>query len=162
LVPSLQHQHHNFSSVPTMTAPAIPKTQEEWKNAMKEMPDVPPGGKIPAFFLAHGCQFQDPYTLAFPVTHITAFTTAPSLIYPEELIKGLPPVRAEKISAMGPHGDLATFLRDFGPWVLEKYKPRAVVVLSAHWETPHTRLVTDYGDQNPLLMDYFGFPREVG
>jgi len=123
-----------------MTAPAIPKTQEEWKQAMKEMPDVPEGGKIPAFFLAHG---------------------SPSLAYPDELLKRMPPAQAERISGMGPRGELATFLRDFGPWVIEKYKPRAVVVLSAHWETQGIRVVTDYGDENPLLMDYFGFQKEM-
>jgi len=124
-----------------MSAPAIPQNQEEWRAALKEMPDVPVGGKIPAFFLAHG---------------------QPFMVYPEHLLKGMPPSRAERLAGMGPHGELSTFLRDFGPWVLEKYKPRAVVVLSAHWETPsNMRLVTDYGDENPLLMDYFGFPKEM-
>ncbi|KAG2747454.1 Extradiol ring-cleavage dioxygenase, class III enzyme, subunit B [Suillus brevipes Sb2] len=60
-------------------------------------------------------------------------------------------------SPMGPEGDLAKFLRDFGPVLKAKYKPKGIVVFSAHWETIGVRHVTDYGDRNPLLMDYFGF-----
>ena len=40
---------------------------------------------------------------------------------------------------MGPRGPLAEFLRDFGPALLHKYKPQAVVVFSAHWETSGER-----------------------
>jgi aromatic ring-opening dioxygenase catalytic subunit (LigB family) len=36
---------------------------------------------------------------------------------------------------MGPEGDLAKFLRDFGPVLKAKYKPKGIVVFSAHWET---------------------------
>ncbi|KAG5645890.1 hypothetical protein DXG03_005037 [Asterophora parasitica] len=82
---------------------------------------------IPAFFLAHGSPF-----LAFPKHE------APSHL-------------------RGPTGSLARFLQDFGPALLKKYQPKGIVVFSAHWETPKTRLVTDYGDENPLLMDYYGF-----
>ena len=53
----------------------------------------------------------------------------------------------------GPDGTLAQFLRDLGPALLEKYKPRAIVVFSAHWETSNEQLVTDYGANQPLLMD---------
>jgi aromatic ring-opening dioxygenase catalytic subunit (LigB family) len=62
---------------------------------------------------------------------------------------------------MGPKGQLASFLRDFGPSLLKKYKPKGIVVFSAHWETAGERLVTDYGDENPLLMDYYGFQAEL-
>ncbi|KAF7359368.1 4,5-DOPA dioxygenase extradiol-like protein [Mycena sanguinolenta] len=58
----------------------------------------------------------------------------------------------------GPNGPLAAFLKDFGPTLLSKYQPKGIVVFSAHWETHNERLVTDYGDENPLLMDYYGFP----
>jgi len=61
------------------------------------------------------------------------------------------------MSQIGPKGPLATFLKDFGPILLQKYKPKGIVVFSAHWETVGERVVTDYGDSNPLLMDYFGF-----
>lgn len=36
---------------------------------------------------------------------------------------------------MGPRGPLAAFLKDFGPALLKKYNPKAIVVFSAHWET---------------------------
>ncbi|KAK2467059.1 hypothetical protein APHAL10511_001317 [Amanita phalloides] len=62
---------------------------------------------------------------------------------------------------MGPNGPLATFLADFGPALLQKYKPKGIVVFSAHWETEGERLVSDYGDENPLLMDYYNFPSEL-
>ena len=79
---------------------------------------------------------------------------------------------------MGPTGPLAAFLEDFGPALLKKYKPKGIVVFSAHWESSGERLgmssmsprsplielclttahpVTDYGDENPLLYDYYGF-----
>lgn len=51
------------------------------------------------------------------------------------------------------------FLKDLGPLLMEKYTPRAIVVLSAHWETEGGGVVTDYGDKNPLLFDYYGFPK---
>lgn len=62
---------------------------------------------------------------------------------------------------VGPAGPLAHFLKDFGPALLEKYKPKGIVVFSAHWETSHERLVTDYGAENPLLYDYFGLSPEL-
>lgn len=40
----------------------------------------------------------------------------------------------------GPKGPLATFLKDFGPTLLEKYKPKGILVFSAHWETLDERL----------------------
>lgn len=53
----------------------------------------------------------------------------------------------------GPKGSLANFLKDLGPALLKKYEPKAIVVFSAHWETNNGALVTDYGEENPLLMD---------
>ncbi|KAJ7649706.1 Extradiol ring-cleavage dioxygenase, class III enzyme, subunit B [Roridomyces roridus] len=56
---------------------------------------------------------------------------------------------------IGPDSDsVATFLKDFGPALLKKYQPKGIVVFSAHWETDGERLVTDYGETNPLLYDY--------
>jgi aromatic ring-opening dioxygenase catalytic subunit (LigB family) len=57
------------------------------------------------------------------------------------------------VPIQGPKGELASFLRDLGPALVEKYQPKAVVVFSAHWETVGTTLATDYGAENPLLMD---------
>lgn len=62
----------------------------------------------------------------------------------------------------GSRGPLAQFLDDFGPALLKKYQPKGIVVFSAHWETGKERLVTDYGETNPLLYDYYGFTPEVG
>lgn len=53
----------------------------------------------------------------------------------------------------GPGGLLCQFLEDLGPALLEKYNPRAIAVLSAHYETEGGGVVTDYGDENPLLYD---------
>ncbi|KAJ7023347.1 Extradiol ring-cleavage dioxygenase, class III enzyme, subunit B [Mycena alexandri] len=61
----------------------------------------------------------------------------------------------------GAEGPLAAFLKDFGPALLKKYQPKGIVVFSAHWETNNERLVTDYGKENPLLMDYYGFQPEL-
>jgi aromatic ring-opening dioxygenase catalytic subunit (LigB family) len=74
----------------------------------------------------------------------------------------------------------ANFLRDFGPALLAKYQPKGILVFSAHWETEGEQLggllfsilgvnlyyllrntVTDYGEENPLLMDYFNFSPEL-
>ncbi|KAG6832713.1 hypothetical protein H0H92_012285 [Tricholoma furcatifolium] len=102
--------------------------QSEWRKVIEALPSTP--NNIPAFFLAHG---------------------SPFLAFPENEIHG------RLGSYAGPKGPLASFLRDFGPALLKKYEPKGIVVFSAHWETYKTRLVTDYGDENPLLMDYYGF-----
>ncbi|KAG6817076.1 hypothetical protein H0H87_012844 [Tephrocybe sp. NHM501043] len=105
-------------------------TQAEWRQAIEALPSTP--DNIPAFFLAHGSPF-----LAFPESEAN--------------------MHSRLGTYAGPTGPLATFLKDFGPALLKKYQPKGIVVFSAHWETHGTRLVTDYGDENPLLMDYFGF-----
>lgn len=51
----------------------------------------------------------------------------------------------------GPKGPLANFLRDFGPVLLEKYKPKAIVVFSAHWDTMGERL----GKLSRLIEAFF-------
>lgn len=43
---------------------------------------------------------------------------------------------------MSKSGALYRFLGDFGKTLVEKYKPKAIVVFSAHWETDGTRLGT--------------------
>ena len=56
---------------------------------------------------------------------------------------------------MGPEGPLAQFLRDFGPGLLEKYDPRAIVVFSAHWESPRNQILGENTGSvfiNHLLM----------
>ncbi|KIJ34630.1 hypothetical protein M422DRAFT_34980 [Sphaerobolus stellatus SS14] len=73
----------------------------------------------------------------------------PMLMWPESM----PDPETDIFEFVGP--------KDFGPVLLEKYKPKAIVVFSGHWETSEEQLVTDYGNENPLFMDYFGFPDEL-
>ncbi|THV07863.1 Extradiol aromatic ring-opening dioxygenase [Dendrothele bispora CBS 962.96] len=114
---------------------SVPTTQEAWREALASLPATPEN--IPAFFFAHG---------------------SPSLAFPKDSERRLGGGIGEY---QGPEGPLAKFLKDFGPVLLEKYKPKAIVVFSAHWETTGERMVTDYGDENPLLYDYYGFPPEL-
>ncbi|KAE9395027.1 Extradiol aromatic ring-opening dioxygenase [Gymnopus androsaceus JB14] len=113
-----------------------PSNQTEWRAALDSLPSAPE--KIPAFFFAHGSPMLS--------------STGP----PTRLASS----RSGFEAYQGPNGPLANFLKDFGPVLLKKYAPRAVVVFSAHWETTSERLVTDYGSDQPLLMDYYGFPPE--
>ncbi len=89
----------------------LPKTQIEWRRALDELPATP--DKIPAFFFGHG---------------------SPALAFPESESRSGP------MKDMGPRGPLASFLKDFGPALLSKYKPKGIVVFSAHWETSSERL----------------------
>ncbi|KAJ8519891.1 hypothetical protein ONZ45_g3208 [Pleurotus djamor] len=58
--------------------------------------------------------------------------------------------RSGLMSYQGADGPLASFLKDFGPALLKKYQPKGIVVF-----------ITDYGAENPLLMDYYGFQPEL-
>ncbi|GAA5968536.1 hypothetical protein JCM11641_007670 [Rhodosporidiobolus odoratus] len=120
----------------------INTTPEEWRNELETLPSLEEtGGVIPSIFLAHG---------------------QPMLIYPPSLDIGSSRLSSiSDIQGPLPNGLLARFLSDLGPSLMEKYKPKAVVVFSAHWETPGGGVVTDYGEENPLLYDYFGFPDEL-
>jgi aromatic ring-opening dioxygenase catalytic subunit (LigB family) len=95
---------------------------------LDEIPNTPE--KIPAFFFGHGSPI-----LVLPSSDDSDFSR-----------EG------------GPNSPHAAFLKDFGPALLEKYKPKAIIVFSAHWESRGERLVTDYGSENPLFMDFYGFP----
>ncbi|KAJ7582588.1 Extradiol ring-cleavage dioxygenase class III enzyme subunit B [Mycena floridula] len=113
----------------------VPLTQPEWRAALDSLPA---SSRIPAFFFAHG-------------SPMLAFSGSSVALGP----------RADALKQQGPQGPLALFLKDFGPALLKTYKPKGIVVFSAHWETYKERLVTDYGDENPLLYDYYGFDREL-
>ncbi|EAU88416.1 hypothetical protein CC1G_05182 [Coprinopsis cinerea okayama7 len=138
-----------------MTIPTTQELEAFWTKALDELPSTP--DNIPAFFFGHG---------------------SPILAYPASAAKGL----GEFAAYQGPTGPLYRFLKQFGPTLLKKYQPKAIVVFSAHWETYRERLgakwsgsdkellvanhrafftVTDYGDENPLLMDYYGFPPDL-
>ena len=71
--------------------------------------------KIPAFFFGHG---------------------SPALAFPKKDVAAM----GEVWKTMGPTGPLAAFLEDFGPALLKKYKPKGIVVFSAHWESSGERL----------------------
>ncbi|KAJ7043242.1 Extradiol ring-cleavage dioxygenase, class III enzyme, subunit B [Mycena alexandri] len=105
--------------------------QTFWRKALDDLPATPE--KIPAFFFGHGSPL------------LVSGAAASSRFGPDVW------------KWYGPEGPLATFLKDFGPALLKKYQPKGIVVFSAHWETDNERLVTDYGDENPLLMDYYNF-----
>ncbi|KAG8840305.1 hypothetical protein FRB91_006321 [Serendipita sp. 411] len=116
----------------------LPTTRPQWQKAINDLPSSP--AKIPAFFFAHG---------------------QPMLVWPKAIAPSAGRF-AEVYKTAGPDGELAQFLQDFGKALVEKYSPRAVVVFSAHWESSgRETLVTDYGEENPLLMDYYGFPPEL-
>lgn len=97
----------------TMTSSSLPKTQSQWRQALAELPSTP--DNIPAFFFGHG---------------------SPMLTMPGDSSNGMGRV----LKHTGSKGPLANFLRDFGPSLLEKYKPKGIVVFSAHWDTYGERL----------------------
>eukprot|EP01116_Phalansterium_solitarium_P001795 TRINITY_DN11613_c0_g1_i1.p1 TRINITY_DN11613_c0_g1~~TRINITY_DN11613_c0_g1_i1.p1 ORF type:complete len:318 (-),score=52.01 TRINITY_DN11613_c0_g1_i1:282-1235(-) len=109
-------------------------TASQWSSALSQLARPPANGRMPAFWFAHG---------------------SPMLIWPDHLPSGF----GSMLAIGGPHGPHAQFLRDFGK-LLVSYKPKAIVIFSAHWETRGTIEVTSY-DKNPLLYDYYGFPDEL-
>jgi aromatic ring-opening dioxygenase catalytic subunit (LigB family) len=123
------------AGVASTTAPTLPRTQLEWRAALAELPEPVAGKPIPAFYFAHG---------------------SPMLASVPEMRNRIP-----QMKPMGPDGPLAHFLRDFGKTLLNKYKPKGIVVFSAHWDAEGPALITDYGDENPLLYDYYGFDPEM-
>ncbi|KAH6580970.1 hypothetical protein BASA60_002645 [Batrachochytrium salamandrivorans] len=60
----------------------------------------------------------------------------------------------------GPNGPHSKFLKEYGPQLLERLKPKAIVVFSAHWETHGAIQVSD-NTENPLYYDYGGFPKSM-
>ena len=92
------------------TQTSLPKTQAEWRKALDELPSTPE--KIPAFFFGHG---------------------SPMLAMQDNAM-------GDVMKSSGINGPLGTFLKDFGPALLSKYKPKGIVVFSAHWESMGERL----------------------
>lgn len=93
----------------------IMSSEPEWRKALDDLPATP--NNIPAFFFGHGSPL-----LAFPESEVHSGTYGTMAKH------------------QGPTGSLARFLRIFGPTLLEKYKPKGIVVFSAHWETARERL----------------------
>lgn len=100
--------------MPALAAAALPKNRDEWLSALDALPSNESSSRIPSFFFAHGSPL-----LAFPDNGNTRFGG----------------VNDEPMAHVGPKGPMATFLKDFGPALLKKYNPKAIVVFSAHWET---------------------------
>lgn len=59
------------------------------------------------------------------------FSSAPLLLWPEKY----PITFGDMAMIGGPKGPHAEFLKDFAKFILDKYKPKALLVFSAHWET---------------------------
>jgi len=68
------------------------------------------------------------------LTYLGTFRTEPMLIWPKEQRPSSSPMD-RSWDKFGSDGTLAQFLQDFGKTLLSKYKPRAIAVFSAHWET---------------------------
>ncbi|MFX1569201.1 MAG: 4,5-DOPA dioxygenase extradiol [Promethearchaeota archaeon] len=54
--------------------------------------------------------------------------------------------------------DFTQSLKDFGKKLFSQYKPRAIIIISAHWLTRGTFLTAD--DNPRMIYDYYGFPRK--
>lgn len=119
--------------MPTSNHKLALANRADWITRLAELPSRKTATTpIPAFFLAHG---------------------HPGIVFQSESTRG------RGLQTVG--GTLHTFLKDLGPALVEKYKPKGIVVFSAHWESPPNDIkVTDYGDDQPLLYDYYGFPPE--
>jgi aromatic ring-opening dioxygenase catalytic subunit (LigB family) len=105
--------------------PLLPRSQDEWHLALAALPETTSGG-IPAFYFAHGSPGL-------------AMSGGPGLdSHPRFNVAG----GAGAAAAMGPEGPNARFLKEFGPTLLRKYKPKGIVVFSAHWDAPGDRLGT--------------------
>ena len=107
----------HYSPSPYLRSPMatiLPTQRSDWNAALNALPSTPE--HIPSFFFGHG---------------------SPMLAMPDKSGGGF---MNKVLEYAGPKGPLATFLQDFGPVLIEKYKPKGIVVFSAHWETYGTRL----------------------
>jgi len=57
------------------------------------------------------------------------------------------------------HKHMAAWLRKFASTYLSENKPKACLVISAHWEAP--KATVQSGDTNELYYDYYNFPKEA-
>jgi 4,5-DOPA dioxygenase extradiol len=51
------------------------------------------------------------------------------------------------------------WLKRWGKSIIEKVKPKAIVVISGHWETTNIIKVTNFPDKTPIIYDFYGFPK---
>ena len=114
--------------------------EEYSANLKKSLPASPSTTRIPAFFLAHG---------------------SPILIWPKHLLDPSDSRMSYMTRISGPDSVLANFLKALGPFLLQRYKPKAILVFSAHWETQGHIAVMNNDEKNGLLYDYYNFPDEL-
>ena len=96
---------------------SLPTDPKAWKSALDSLPSTPT--KIPAFFFGHG---------------------SPILQWPDGVPAPFGGNGSPMYQSAGPKGPLVQFLKDFGRTLVEKYKPKGILVFSAHWETGGERL----------------------
>lgn len=94
----------------------LPLTRSAWKDRLATLPGSP--NHIPAFFFGHGS----------PLLALSKAVTVQN------------PLMHVMIERSGLESPFADFLRDFGPALLAKYKPKGILVFSAHWETEGEQL----------------------
>jgi 4,5-DOPA dioxygenase extradiol len=61
------------------------------------------------------------------------------------------------LAALETESDYARALAAFG----QRVRPRAVVILSAHWQTRAPAVAVTAAERPPLIYDFSGFPREL-
>lgn len=101
-------------------SPPLPVTRPAWQDRLATLPGD--ADHIPAFFFGHGSPF------------LAVSNNSPDL--------NLNPQRRRFVQQSGLESPFANFLRDFGPALLAKYRPKGILVFSAHWETEGERLGT--------------------
>lgn len=109
------------------------------------------GDRIPAFSFAHGSPMLMPET----VDPLSAAGRRFASLMGDDAVGGF-------------DGPLYRFLQAFGPFLLERYKPRAIVIFSAHWEDetipgakrPRVKVARNSAQwqRENLYYDYHGFP----
>ncbi|CAF0898361.1 unnamed protein product [Adineta ricciae] len=104
------------------------------------LPSTSATTRIPAFFIAHG---------------------SPMLIWPKQMPAASSSLMRSLMKTSGPDGPLANFLKALGPFLLQRYRPKAILVFSAHWETERHIEVMANDNKNELLYDYYNFPDEL-
>src|SRR3954469_4915237 len=51
------------------------------------------------------------------------------------------------------------WLKQWGKSIIEDIKPKAIAVISAHWETTNIIKVTNFSEKPPIIYDFYGFPQ---
>jgi aromatic ring-opening dioxygenase catalytic subunit (LigB family) len=98
---------------PNNNTSLFPTTPTAWRAALSELPDPAPGKPLPVFYFAHGSPM---------------------------LVRGMNHPTIPQLEEFGPDSLHAQFLADFGTTLIDKYRPKGIVVFSAHWETDEPML----------------------